>query len=189
MRMLVAAVVFVSSIAAMYGCGASGNTNDYAKKLDTIAIMLRHANENMALDKDTIQKRIDTMRAKLYVIDSVFPALSARGDQVALAYNVYRSALNVFIEYVNAYDALVFENQELQKELNELRETLRTKSGEELEEAQTRIADFRKRSYANYMATKVLIRKYIDIIRPYYRKKKIIDHMFLKLVENNLVGE
>lgn len=151
--------------------------------------MLRHADENLALDPEQIQLRIDTMGAKLLLIDSLLPGLSQKGNEVAMAYNIYRGAKVVFERYVATFDGLLFENQTLVKELSDLRKGLKEKSGAELEALQKSIPEFKKRCYANYIATKELIRSYLDIIRPYQRKKKIIDHMFTQLVENNYKPE
>jgi hypothetical protein len=165
-------------------CGSKKSV-DYQKQLDTIGIMLTHADQNLALDPEQIQLRVDTMQAKLLYIDSLVPGLAMREDEVGMAYNIYRNALMVFEEYVEQFDPLHFENQALQKELGELRKALNEKQGEELQKLQNGIPDFRAKCAKNYGATKLLIRKYIDVIRPYYRKKKVIDHMFAKLVENN----
>ncbi len=171
-------------ITGFTGCG-SGNQIDYQKQLDTVQIMLRHADENLALDPEQIKLRLDTMNAQLFYIDSLVPGLANREDEIGIAYNVYRQSLVVFDKYVKQFDPLYFENQSLQNELTEIRAKLNDLQGAELQKVQTEIPEFRSRCFSNYMATKVLIREYIDIIRPYYRKKKIIDHMFNKLVENN----
>ncbi|MGB0430292.1 MAG: hypothetical protein ACPGLV_07445 [Bacteroidia bacterium] len=169
-------------------CGSSQQIN-YQKRLDTIQIMLMHADENLALDKEQIQLRVDTMNAQLFYIDSIIPGMALREDEVGIAYNVYRQALVVFNKYIDQFDPLYFENQALQIELDQMRKGLNEKQGSDLQTLQASIPEFRTRCYSNYMKTKVLIREYIDIIRPFYRKKKVIDHMFTRLVENNYTPE
>ena len=181
-------LVGLLAITCITSCGSKKSV-DYQKQLDTIGIMLTHADQNLALDPEQIQLRIDTMQAKLLYIDSLIPGLEIREDEVGLAYNVYRNALVVFIEYVDQFDPLFFENQALQQELADLRKNINEKQGEELQEIQNDIPEFRRKCAKNYATTKILIRKYLDVIRPYYRKKKIIDHMFTKLVENNSIAE
>ncbi|MFY0672512.1 MAG: hypothetical protein JXQ87_03880 [Bacteroidia bacterium] len=181
-------IVSLMAITCITSCGSKKSV-DYDKQLDTIGIMLTHADQNLALDPEQIQLRVDTMQAKLLYIDSLVPGLVIREDEVGLAYSVYRNALIVFIEYVDQFDALYFENQSLQQELVQLRSGLKENQGEELQKLESSIPAFRAKCAKNYSATKVLIRRYLDVIRPYYRKKKVIDHLFTKLVENNSVAE
>ena len=166
------------------GCG-SQKVVSHDATLDSIAFWLNQADENLAVSPDFLQKRVDTMRAQLFYIDSVMPGLGSREDEVGLAYNVYASALKVFDDYLEAFDPFLLENQFLQKELAEVREGLKLKTGVEKEDLEARIPVLRQRANANYMATKSLIRAYLDVLRPFQRKRKIIDHLFLKLVEKN----
>ncbi|MBI3141868.1 MAG: hypothetical protein HYZ16_03460 [Bacteroidetes bacterium] len=168
------------------GCGPTKHA-DFEKRLDSIDKLLAHADQDLALDPDLIQKRVDTMIAQLLVIDSVFPQLSGRGDEVAVAYNVYRSALLVFQDYVDKFDGYLFENQSLRKEMDDLAQELgqTRRPGEELNK---RIRDLKARTLRHCGATKALIRSYLDIIRPFLRKRKVIDHMFHKMVESDMIG-
>lgn len=157
----------------------------YQTTIDSIEVMLKHGNENLAIDPERLQLRVDTMEAKLLYIDSLLPGLGQRQDETGLAYNTYINALAVFKEYNKSFDALLFENQALRKQFEELKpKALATHKGKDQQLDEAMLA-LKVNAYNNYLSTRALIRLYLDVVRPYQRKKKIIDHLFSSLVENN----
>lgn len=179
----VCVVLFLTS--SMAGCGPTKHA-EFEKRLDSIDKLLAHADQDLALDPDLIQKRVDTMLAQLLVIDSVFPQLAERGDEVAVAYNVYRSALIVFQDYVDKFDGYLFDNQSLRKEMEGLSQAIEQtrRPGKDVNK---QIRGLKARTLQHCGATKALIRSYLDIIRPFLRKRKVIDHMFAKMVDGGMV--
>lgn len=153
--------------------------------LDSIEFWLNQADENLAVSPEYLQKRVDTMKAQLTYIDSLVPGVGLLKDERGIAYNTYRSSLKTFEDYLSAFDPFLLENQYLMKQVLEIRQGLKLSAGKDREDIEQRIPEVKQRAYANYVATKTLIRAYLDALKPFQRKRKIVDHMFLKLVEKN----
>lgn len=177
-------IVLFTLLLGQQGCGST-EVRSYQPMIDSIEIMLSHANENLAIDPEQLRLRVDTMEAKLTYIDSLVPGLAQRADETGIAYNTYVNALGVFKEYNKSFDALLFENQALRKKFEEMKpEAVKLGKGKS-DDLDKVLLQIKIDAYNNYLSTRALIRLYLDVARPYQRKKKIIDHLFLGLVENN----
>ena len=174
----------LAALVSSTGC-ESKKVASHVDALDSAEYLLKQADENLAVDPGYLQKRVDTMKAQLLYIDSLVPGLAGMQDERGIAYNTYRSSLKTFEDYLEAFDPFLLENQFLMKRVVDIRQELKLKSGSEREALIAQIPEIQDRSYANFVATKTLIRAYLDALRPFQRKRKIVDQLFLKLVEKN----
>lgn len=158
-------------------CGNSQQV-DYQRVIDSLEIELDKSNRRLAVDPDLLQLRIDSMERKKGLIDSVIPGIDQRMDEVGVAYATYVSALLIFQEYVKQYDPLMYDHGELQKELLALEEKLKK---DQLDNPAETISEMERKVAYQSSQTKQLARAYINIIQPYKRKKKIIDHMYNRI--------
>ncbi|MCB0737157.1 MAG: hypothetical protein KDC92_06565 [Bacteroidetes bacterium] len=166
-------VIFITLVAVLAGCDKKQkhvNNSSEFEKIDGINAKTQRV---LVYNPAIVEGRVDSMKMVVELLEKANINNMSDKPELLSAYNLYKSSLLIFEEYVLSHDAIMFNSQQYEAEIRAFQEQENV--------SQKEIEDLTLKVHQNYRNATELMSKYLGVVRQYYRKKELVERLYLNL--------